>query len=228
MKLLSATDITALHDRSNATWHQLPPATSALPDPLAASAAATSSTLASTGVDHDPFLSLVAAQHLANFRLWHVEDLARIPSALDSEIAGAKRAIDRINQQRNDLAEQLDGWLLNKLGSQNESNPAALHSETPGMMIDRLSILSLKLYHTREEVSRPDAPPGHAARNQERLRILEAQRSDLAACLDALWQDVQAGTRRFKVYRQLKMYNDPTLNPALYRQTAAATPVAKT
>ena len=203
-----------------------------MPDPLAASPAVLSATLAATGVGNSPFLGLVAAQHLANFRLWHVEDLARIPSALDSEIAGAKRTIDRINQQRNDLAEQLDSWLLAGLGTQTEAG-VALHSETPGMMIDRLSILSLKLYHTAEEIDRPAAPPGHAARNQERHRTLQAQRTDLAACLDTLWHDVITGNRRFKVYRQLKMYNDPHLNPALYNPpspgaTAAALPAAKT
>ena len=223
--LSSSTRITALHDRGNAAWHRLPPATSAAPDPLAASPAALAAAVTAAGVDDDPFLSLVAAQHLANFRLWHVEDLARIPSALDSEIAGAKRAIDRINQQRNDLAEQIDGALLASLESQ--SDTAHLHSETPGMMIDRLSILSLKLHHTIEEVSRPDAPSGHAQRNQERMHILQAQRADLAACLDLLWEDVTAGRRRFKIYRQLKMYNDPTLNPSLYGQRnfkEAATP----
>ena len=83
-------------------------------------------------------------------------------------------------------------------------------------MIDRLSILALKIYHTGEEAERAGAPEGHAARNRERLAILEQQRADLAGCLDGLWQETLAGTRRFKLYRQLKMYNDPTLNPAIY------------
>jgi hypothetical protein len=89
-------------------------------------------------------------------------------------------------------------------------------------MIDRLSILALKIFHTREEVERASAAPaGHAERNRERLAILEEQRADLAACLDDLWQATLAGTRRFKLYRQLKMYNDPTLNPAIYRNPPA-------
>jgi len=83
-------------------------------------------------------------------------------------------------------------------------------------MIDRMSILALKIYHTREEIRRVDGPPGHAERNWSRLLILEEQLGDLAQCLDALWDDTIAGTRRFKLYRQLKMYNDPTLNPAMY------------
>jgi hypothetical protein len=86
------------------------------------------------------------------------------------------------------------------------------------MILDRLSILSLKLFHTREEIDRPGAPSGHAARNQERLRILVEQRDDLAAALDRLWQQVLNGERSFKLYRQLKMYNDPALNPAVYQR----------
>ena len=84
-------------------------------------------------------------------------------------------------------------------------------------MIDRLSILALKIFHTREEIERAGAPEGHAERNRERLRLLTEQRDDLVACLDRLWAEVLAGRRRFKVYRQLKMYNDPTLNPAIYK-----------
>jgi hypothetical protein len=85
-------------------------------------------------------------------------------------------------------------------------------------MIDRLSILALKIWHTREETERPGAPPGHAQRNMERLAILEEQRRDLAGCLGDLWSQTLAGNRRFKPYRQLKMYNDPSLNPAIYRR----------
>lgn len=88
-------------------------------------------------------------------------------------------------------------------------------------MIDRLSILALKIYHTREEAERSDAPAGHTDRNRERLAILEEQRADLAACLEGLWRDTLAGAKRFKHYRQLKMYNDPSLNPAIYRKSAS-------
>jgi hypothetical protein len=96
-------------------------------------------------------------------------------------------------------------------------NPdAELHSETPGLIIDRLSILSLKLFHTKEEIDRKDAPPGHGERNRKRYDILAEQRKDLANCLDRLWEQVNSGQRRFKLYRQMKMYNDPTLNPKVY------------
>ncbi len=106
---------------------------------------------------------------------------------------------------------------MNFLSQQNLPAPGAeLHSESPGLILDRLSILSLKLFHTREEIDRPEAPPGHAERNLQRLRILVEQRDDLAGALDRLWQQVLNRERRFKLYRQLKMYNDPALNPAVY------------
>ena len=101
-----------------------------------------------------------------------------------------------------------------------------MHSETPGLMIDRLSILSLKIYHTREEAERRDATADHVGRNLERLAVLEEQRADLAGCLDALWREIADGTRRFKLYRQLKMYNDPALNPAISRASGAAKPAS--
>jgi Protein of unknown function (DUF4254) len=198
----SASEIAALQDRATALWHQ-----NLEPHPP-------------TG---DDFLDTVLAQHRANFDLWHVEDSARAPQAADHDLAEAKRAIDHFNQLRNDLMEQCDTKLLAALQTlrpDSASSEAELHSESPGLMIDRLSILSLKLYHTEEEIHRRDAPPGHAQRNQERLAVLQEQRDDLVVCLDRLWQQVIAGARRFKIYRQLKMYNDPTLNPAIYRSSS--------
>ena len=167
--------------------------------------------------DELDFLAAVARQHLANCELWHIEDEARRPGATDGELADVKRRVDRTNQQRNDLAEALDRSLLQWLEARNlPAADAPLHSESPGLIIDRLSILSLKIFHTREEAERGDAPAGHAERNRGRLAILEEQRADLEGCLDGLWRQTLDGTRRFKLYRQLKMYNDPTLNPAVY------------
>jgi len=169
------------------------------------------------------WLALVGRQHRANFELWHIEDEARSPKATDAELADVKRRVDRTNQRRNDLVEELDRALLAWLEPQGLPNPlASLNSESPGLMVDRLSILSLKIFHTREEATRPNAPDGHAQRNLDRLAILEEQRADLASCLDALWVETIAGTRRFKLYRQLKMYNDPSLNPAIYRTPVPA------
>jgi len=195
--LLSATEITRWHDQLTALWHEQLPAMPA--------------------ESHGTFLDTVIAQHLANFELWHTEDKARAPHATDRDLAEVKRAIDRINQRRNDLAESCDMVLLDHLHSLNLPNTKAeLNSESPGLIIDRLSILALKLFHTAEEIARADAPAGHANRNRERLQILKDQRDDLAGCLDRLWQQTLAGERRFKLYRQLKMYNDPALNPAVY------------
>jgi hypothetical protein len=166
------------------------------------------------------WLEHVARQHRANFDLWHIEDEARTPGATDADLADVKRRIDTTNQLRNDLAEDLDRELLEWLASRQLPNAEApMHSESPGLIIDRLSILALKIYHTREEAGRRAAPAGHAERNLSRLAILEEQRADLAHCLDAIWRDTLAGRRRFKLYRQLKMYNDPTLNPAIYKST---------
>ncbi|MDR3725075.1 MAG: DUF4254 domain-containing protein [Terracidiphilus sp.] len=199
--MLSAPQIVSLHDSLTRAWH-LPQSASQAPDA-------------------SPWLHLVARQHRANFDLWHIEDEARAPLASDSTLATVKRRIDRTNQLRNDLAEQLDRTLLDGLQAQALPRPdAPLHSETPGLMIDRLSILSLKIFHTREESARSGAPSGHIQRNLDRLTILEEQRADLAACLDMLWSEILGGARRFKLYRQLKMYNDPSLNPAIYGSSA--------
>ena len=205
--MLSADAIVELHDRETRAWHQEP---SGLSDDQAPPA----------NSSHDPgqnWLLAVARHHRANFDLWHIEDEARTPGATDAELAAVKRRIDRTNQLRNDLAEQLDATLLKWLEPLGLPNPTApLNSESPGLIIDRLSILALKIYHTREEVDRTDAAPGHTERNLDRLEILEVQRADLAACLDALWNETIGGSRRFNLYHQLKMYNDPSLNPAIY------------
>lgn len=205
--MLSADAIVNLHDLQTRLWH-LTPEDGVAPEPAAMNAVAEAN-----------WLALVTRQHRANFDLWHIEDEARAPGAADTELAAVKRRVDRTNQLRNDLAETLDRTLLIWLEPQGLPNPVAeLHSESPGLIVDRLSILSLKIFHTREEAERADAPPGHRERNRDRLAILVEQRADLAGCLEALWQQTLAGTRRFKLYRQLKMYNDPSLNPAIYRK----------
>jgi len=210
--MLDALQITRLHDDTTLRWHREGPSVEEAPYFPASPAAHT----------HPPagLMGLVLALHRANYDLWHEEDKARDPDATDADIASFKRAIDAMNQARNDLMESLDKLLLTAAGQQNEAAP--LHSESPGLILDRLSILALKLYHTAEESRRTSASAAHRQRNLERLQLLEEQREELAACLNALWAEVLAGKRRFKLYRQLKMYNDPELNPAVYSHKAEA------
>jgi hypothetical protein len=194
--LFSASQVTALHDRCTGAWH---------------------SEVAGVAASLSGLERAIAEQHLANFELWHAEDSARTPGASDQDLARIKRFIDNANQRRNDLTEQCDRLLLDFLHQQGlPAADAELHSESPGLMLDRLSILSLKVFHTREEIARKGAPAGHRERNLERLDILLEQRGDLAASLDRLWQQILEQRRSFKLYRQLKMYNDPALNPAVY------------
>ncbi|HTV06738.1 MAG TPA: DUF4254 domain-containing protein [Acidobacteriaceae bacterium] len=200
--LMDAHEITLLHDEATREWHKLTPPN-----------------LITVGPPQS-MRELIRIQHQANFELWHLEDEARSPYSLDREIASVKRMIDRVNQRRNDLMEQLDAMLLEELSAHGLPAPTAqLHSETPGLIIDRLSILSLKIFHSREQTEREDVTLGHIRKNRERLQLLEEQRNDLAQCFDRLWEQIIYGQRRFKLYRQLKMYNDPTLNPVLYKKS---------
>jgi hypothetical protein len=199
--MLSAEQIVRLHDQATLFWHD-----PAAPRPVAV-----------TGFDQ-----IVLDQHRANFDLWHREDAARDPLSGDQAIAACKRAIDKLNQLRNDLTERLDRGLLDSLPPLDSTLP--LHSETPGLMIDRLSILALKIFHTAEEAHRTSASPEHREWNRERLGVLNAQRDDLAQSLAELSSDIRAGRRRFKLYRQLKMYNDPALNPVLYAPSSGSDP----
>ena len=164
------------------------------------------------------FPSLVSTQHQVNFELWHQEDLARDPDVSDSKIAGVKRAIDVLNQRRNDLIEQLDQFLVNVLSRENvnTTDQTELNSETPGSIIDRLSINALKIYHMNEEIQREDVAENHRKKCFGKLSVLQEQREDLRQCLDKLLVDLSTGKKRLKVYQQMKMYNDESLNPVLY------------
>jgi hypothetical protein len=196
MATIAANSIKYLHDRFTKSWHE-----DSHKEPQVLNS----------------WQGLLAHHHFANCELWHLEDEARIPDASDSVTANAKRKIDSVNQRRNDLVEEIDEQVLKVLNAHALPDPEApLHSETPGLIVDRLSILELKIYHTREEIRRKDSPSGHSERNQQRLKLLEEQRTDLAFCLDSLWRDILEGKKSFKVYRQLKMYNDRELNPAIY------------
>ena len=156
--------------------------------------------------------------HRFNFLLWHEEDIARSPDVTDARIAAVKRAIDRYNQSRNDAIERLDDWLVADLDRRGivaaATAPAA--TETPGAALDRLSILELRRYHMREQLERRDATREHREKVAGRMVVLDLQRAHLVEALDRLLGEIYAGERPLRVFRQMKMYNDPSLNPYLY------------
>jgi hypothetical protein len=176
----------------------------------------------------------VQTNHRNNCLLWAQEDLARRTTVSAADIAANKRAIDGFNQARNDATERVDELLLIALGlvdadsartdapKATVSATARLNSETAGSMVDRLSILALKIDAMRQQAERRDVDAAHVASSRARLARLEEQRADLGGCFDARLADALAGRAYFKVYRQFKMYNDPRLNPALVAEAKAA------
>ena len=166
------------------------------------------------------FPSLVSRQHYINFELWHQEDMARDPDAPDSKIAAVKRTIDVLNQLRNDMIEQMAQCLLDKLQNKkiNYTSEIEMNSETPGSIIDRLSINALKIYHMDEEIQRLDVTDEHRKKCSGKLSVLQEQRNDLKKSLETLLADLSCGKKRLKVYQQMKMYNDENLNPILYQK----------
>lgn len=171
-------------------------------------------------VEASDFPNLVSMQHYVNFELWHQEDMARDPDAPDSKIAAVKRAIDVLNQRRNDMIEQMDQYLLDALQSKNikYTADAEMNSETPGSIIDRLSINALKIYHMDEEIQRLDVTDEHRKKCSGKLSVLQDQRNDLKKSLETLLADLSSGKKQLKVYQQMKMYNDENLNPVLYQK----------
>lgn len=165
----------------------------------------------------------ILENHRYNTLLWQEEDKARRTDVPLSEIAASKRLIDQYNQKRNDAVEAIDETILDALDDCPHEPDARLHSETAGAMVDRLSILALKIFHMREQTQRADAGEKHISECIAKLERLSQQRHDLAACFDHLLADAQAGHAYFKVYRQFKMYNDPMLNPYLYGKAGVAT-----
>ncbi len=195
--MVSASEIATRQNELTVRWHQIAPT--------------------ATG---EGFARLLEENHLRNFALWHEEDIARRDDLGFESVYRAKRAIDRFNQERNNFAEEMDKAIVASLRPPESGCPR--NSETPGMMIDRLSILALKEFHMHEETVRADASAEHRAKCAEKLARIHRQRADLTACLGELLDDVAAGRRTFSVYYQFKMYNDPALNPQLYRQPPKA------
>lgn len=147
---------------------------------------------------------------------WHLEDIIRNPQIDPAEALQIKRRIDNLNQQRTDLVEYIDSWFFNRYKDVATLPDARINTETPAWAVDRLSILSLKIYHMRIEVEREDADENHRAICQQKLDILMEQQLDLSTAIEELLEDIAAGRKYVKTYRQMKMYNDPLLNPVLY------------
>jgi hypothetical protein len=150
---------------------------------------------------------------------WHLEDIIRSPTISPDELVAIKRRIDQSNQDRTDTVELIDSYFEEQFRSITPKPTARMNSETPAWLLDRMSILQLKLYHFREQTDRQDVSAEHRQKAQQKLRVLLEQEQDLAQCFDELIEDIQNGDRYMKVYRQMKMYNDPTLNPVLYGQS---------
>lgn len=165
----------------------------------------------------DGLRALAEAEHLVNFRLWHVEDEARRTDVGPEVIAECKRRIDRLNQQRNDLIEQVDTLIVALVQPILPAGAAKRYNtETLGSALDRLSVLSLKIYHMREQCGRGEAGQKHVLLCSEKLRVLEEQHANLVKSVLVLVDEFARGDKTPKVYYQFKMYNDPALNPLLY------------
>ena len=149
---------------------------------------------------------------------WHLEDIIRDPNIQPAEALLLKRRIDRSNQERTDLVERIDAYFHKIYANVNFLPDARLNTESPAWAIDRLSILALKIYHMREEAERADASEEHKQKCAGKLAILLEQQKDLSTAIDQLLEDIENGRKYMKVYMQMKMYNDPTTNPVLYKK----------
>jgi len=149
---------------------------------------------------------------------WHFEDIIRDPHIDPLEALSLKRRIDRSNQDRTDLVEQIDSYFRSEYSSVQPLPDAKLNTESPAWAVDRLSILALKIYHMSEQAGRADASEEHRRKCAAKLDVLTEQQADLSLAIDQLLDDIAAGRKYMKVYRQMKMYNDPATNPVLYNR----------
>jgi hypothetical protein len=147
---------------------------------------------------------------------WHLEDIIRAPEINPTEALMIKRRIDKSNQDRTDVVEKIDDYFLEQFQGVTPEKNARINSETPAWLLDRMSILMLKIFHMKEQTERKDASADHIAKCAAKLNVLTEQKTDMQLAFNELMEDIATGKRRFKVYRQMKMYNDASLNPVLY------------
>ena len=164
----------------------------------------------------DSFEAMLYAKNYVDAVQWHLEDIIRNPDIDPAEALEIKRRIDRSNQVRTDMVEDIDSWFRNEFNEVEAAPDATINTESPAWALDRLSILALKIWHMREQTRRSDVDSRHIAICRGKLDVLLEQRLDLSQAIDTLLDDISAGRKKMKVYRQMKMYNDPTTNPVLY------------
>ncbi len=160
--------------------------------------------------------ALLYEKNMVDTVQWHLEDIIRDPNIDPVEALALKRRIDRSNQVRTDMVEYIDSYMLDKYKDVTPCPDARLNTETPAWAIDRLSILALKIYHMRRETLRDDVDDAHRDACRKKLDTLLAQQVDLSTAIEELLEDIEAGRKYMKTYKQMKMYNDPALNPILY------------
>lgn len=168
--------------------------------------------------EKDSFSHLLYQKNWIDTAQWHMEDVVRNPEIDPVEGLSWKRRIDAQNQIRTDMVEFIDGYFLDLYKNSNPLPNATINTESPAWAIDRLSILALKIYHMQEEVDRSTATDAHRMQCDTKLNVLLVQRTDLSTSIDELLADIEDGRKYMKVYKQMKMYNDPSLNPILYNK----------
>lgn len=195
-----------IFDACIADYHRNDDVDTPVPDPFAAGS----------------FDSLLYRKNWIDTVQWHLEDIVRNPDIDPVEGIALKRRIDRSNQERTDLVEYIDSYFLDQYQSVQPNAYARVNTESPAWAIDRLSILALKIYHMREETLRVDASAEHKAQCEKKLAVLLEQRVDLSRSINELIADIASGAKYMKVYKQMKMYNDPATNPILYQRQSNA------
>jgi Protein of unknown function (DUF4254) len=168
--------------------------------------------------EKDSFEHLLFLKNWVDTVQWHLEDIIRSPEISGQEVLAIKRRIDASNQHRTDLVEFIDGWFYNKFNAIEKQADASFNTETPAWAVDRLSILELKIYHMQIEAQRVDASEEHRSACQKKLDVLLTQREDMCTSIMQLLEDIATGKKYMKLYKQMKMYNDESLNPILYNQ----------